>query len=67
MNIYPKVNFMSNITLQEEKIVEPEEDANKIGFCGIPIVHRKTTQLRHTHVHETGESYTESTLANIKI
>lgn len=56
MNIYAKVNFMSNKTLQEEKSVEPEGDAKKIGPCGIPIVHRKSIQLHRTHVHETGES-----------
>lgn len=56
MNIYPKVNFMSNITLQDEKLAEPEEDVKKIGSWGIPIVHRKSTQLRRTLVHETGES-----------
>jgi hypothetical protein len=56
MSIYPQVNFMSNIILQKEKFVVPEEDATKIGSCGIPIVHRKSIQLRRTHVHETGES-----------
>ena len=56
MNIYPKVKFMRKITIQEENNVEPEEDAKKIGSCGIPIVHRKLTHLRRTHVHERGES-----------
>ena len=31
MNIYPKVDLMSDITLQEERFVEPVEDAKKIG------------------------------------
>lgn len=56
MNIYPKGNFMSKIILQEEKFVEPEEDAKKTGSWGTPIVHRKSIQLRRTHVHQTCES-----------